>query len=57
MTAVSTQASATMVSGKNDQYVCIDVKDEDPDTTDEEKSPKWIFTQTKRFLLGRRICN
>lgn len=44
-------------SGKNDQYVCIDVKDEDPDTTDEEKSPKWIFTNKKRLLLGRRICN
>ena len=25
-------------SGKNDQYVCIDVKDEDPDTTDEENA-------------------
>lgn len=36
-------------SGKNDQYVCIDVKDEDPDTTDEEKSPKWIFTNKSGF--------
>lgn len=36
-------------SGKDDQYVCIDVKDEDPDTTDEEKSPKWIFTNTSGF--------
>lgn len=36
-------------SGKNDQYVCIDVKDEDPDTTDEEKSPKWTFTNKSGF--------
>lgn len=36
-------------SGKDDHYVCIDVKDEDPDTTDEEKSPKWIFTNTSGF--------
>lgn len=36
-------------SGKDDQYVCIDVKDEDPDTTDEEKSPKWIFTNKSGF--------
>lgn len=36
-------------SGKNDQYVCIDVKDEDPNTTDEEKSPKWIFTNKSGF--------
>ncbi len=49
MTAVSTKDSATMVQEKNDQYVCIDVKDEDPDTTDEEKSPKWIFTNKSGF--------
>lgn len=36
-------------SGKDDQYVCIDVKDEDPDTTDEEKSPKWTFTNKSGF--------
>lgn len=36
-------------SGKDDHYVCIDVRDEDPDTTDEEKSPKWIFTNTSGF--------
>ncbi len=36
-------------AGKDDQYVCIDVKDEDPDTTDEEKSPKWIFTNKSGF--------
>lgn len=36
-------------AGKDDQYVCIDVKDEDPDTTDEEKLPKWIFTNKSGF--------
>ena len=36
-------------SGKDDQYVCIDVKDEDPDTTDEEKSPKWTFSNKSGF--------
>lgn len=34
---------------KDDQYVCIDVKDEDPDTTDEEKLPKWIFKNKSGF--------
>ncbi len=36
-------------SAKDDHYVCIDVKDEDPDKTDEEKSAKWIFTNTSGF--------
>lgn len=30
-------------------YVCMDVKDEDPDTTDEEKLPKWIFKNKSGF--------